>query len=205
MIRYVLKEASVINEPGKSKTFSSRRKCSTENWQLQIWSCGHLCERTSCTNRARRNNCWIHDWFGWFLAAFSESVCSSADGWILFYTSELITSLEFSSKFHMVDCTFLWIVGLDVDCWSAKSLIFCCCRVSPILWSTPGDSGADGLSIWLLRDEAGLLARVEVSRNESSWFCTVCATSILSFAKHAGSLRKSSATTFSDCVSWSTS
>ena len=105
----------------------------------------------------------------------------------------------------MADCTCLWIViGFDVDCWSAK-LLTCCCRVSCKFWTTPGDSGAEGTGIRLLRDEAALFGRVEVFLKESSCFFTVCATSTFGFVKHAASLREISASKFSDCVSWSTS
>ena len=49
------------------------------------------------------------------------------------------------------------------------------------------------------------LGRVAVFLKESSCLYTVCVTSTFSFVKHDASLRESSASTFSDCVSWSTS
>ena len=196
IIKYIFKEAGVIIGPGRGESIFNRRKGPTKNWQLSIWSCRQLWETIGSIGW--RGWCWL-------LATLSESVCSSADGWRLFCTQELMAPSEFSCKTPMADCTCLWIViGLDVDYWSSK-LLTCCCRVSCILWTTPGDSGAEGIGIRLLRDQTALLGRVGVFLKESSCFFTVCATSTFSFVEHAASLRESSAYTFFNCVSWSTS
>ena len=52
MVRYIFKEAGVINGPGRRESIFSRRECSTKNWQLNICSRRQLWERTSCVNRA---------------------------------------------------------------------------------------------------------------------------------------------------------
>ena len=142
-------------------------------------------------------------WGGWcwYLVAFSESVCSSVHGWRLFCTWELMTLLEFSCKTPMADCNCLWkVIGLDVECLSAKSLICCCCRVFShtlnnsrnVKWRRNRHS----ITVWW---SGAAWKGWSISKRLHAFL--ICATSFFSFVKHAASLRESSVSTFSDCVS----
>ena len=207
MIRYIFKEADVINGPGRGKNIFSRRKCLTKNWQLSIWSCRQLWEHTSCANRALRNNCWIDNRFYWLkglmlIACYVVRVCLIQCWWL---ETILYTRFDDSIRVFLQNSHGGLHLSMDsnrVGCWLLV------CQIIDLLLSgilhtldNSGDSGAEGTSIRLLRDEAALLGRVEVFLKASSCFFTVCATSTFSFVRHAASLRESSASTLSDCVS----